>query len=76
MTEGQKEKKVWEGQSETGRVRRECQLATCKRRDMVVEKTKEAREEKTGHLSDMQKGKETKRVDKVVIDIKEKRHLK
>ena len=43
---------------------------------MVVEKTKEAREEKTGHLSDMQKGKETKRVDKVVIDIKEKRHLK
>ena len=46
MTEGQKEKKVWEGQSETGRVRRECQLVTCKRRDIVDEKTKEVREKK------------------------------
>ena len=77
MTEGQKEKKVWEGHSETGRARRECQLATCKRRHMVAKRTKEAREKKqTGHLLDMQRGKETKRVDKVVIDIKEKRHLK
>ena len=46
MTEGYKEKKVWEVQCETGRARRECQLATCKRRHMVAEKTKEAREKK------------------------------
>ena len=39
---------------------------------MVAEKTKEAKEEKTGHLSDMQRGKG----DEAVIDIKEKRQLK
>ena len=44
---------------------------------MVAKKTKEAREKKKiGHLSDMQRGKETKRVDKAVVGIKEKSRLK